>query len=46
MALIVAGLVAQGETVVEGTECIAISYPDFLSTLQRLAGAGCGREEE
>lgn len=38
MALIVAGLLAEGTTVVEGIDCIATSYPDFLATLQRLAG--------
>lgn len=38
MALIVAGLLAEGLTVVEGIDCIATSYPDFLATLQRLAG--------
>jgi 3-phosphoshikimate 1-carboxyvinyltransferase len=38
MALIIAGLVAEGETVVEDTGCIATSYPDFLPTLERLAG--------
>lgn len=41
MALIVAGLLADGPTVVEGIDCIATSYPDFVSTCQRLAGAGC-----
>ena len=46
MTLIVAGLGAEGETVVEGAECIAISYPEFLSTLQRLAGPGSVRVEE
>ncbi len=38
MALIVAGLFADGPTLVEGIECIATSYPDFIATCQRLAG--------
>ena len=39
MALAVAGLVAQGETVVEDTACIADSFPGFASILASL-GAG------
>ncbi len=39
MALAVAGLVAQGETVVEDTSCIADSFPGFASILASL-GAG------
>lgn len=38
MALAVAGLVADGETVVEDTACIATSFPAFVDTLNRLAG--------
>jgi 3-phosphoshikimate 1-carboxyvinyltransferase len=38
MALIVAGLVADGPTRVEGIDCIATSYPDFVATCRRLAG--------
>jgi 3-phosphoshikimate 1-carboxyvinyltransferase len=41
MALIVAGLVADGPTVVEGVDCIATSYPDFIATCRRLGGEGC-----
>ena len=37
MALAVAGLVADGETVVEDTACIATSFPEFAETLGRLA---------
>jgi len=44
MALCVAGLVAEGETVVEDTECIRTSYPGFLETLNALAGAPCVEE--
>jgi 3-phosphoshikimate 1-carboxyvinyltransferase len=38
MALVVAGLLADGPTVVEGVDCIATSYPDFVSTCRGLAG--------
>ena len=41
MALIVAGLVAEGQTVVEDTACVATSYPEFLATLNRLASEPC-----
>ncbi|MDX2272160.1 MAG: 3-phosphoshikimate 1-carboxyvinyltransferase [Cyanobacteriota bacterium] len=36
MSLMVAALVAQGETQIRGAESAAISYPDFVPTLQRL----------
>ena len=36
MALVVAGLVAEGETVVERGDVIADSFPDFVSHLQEL----------
>jgi 3-phosphoshikimate 1-carboxyvinyltransferase len=38
MALTVAGLVADGETVVEDTACVATSFPGFAETLNALAG--------
>jgi 3-phosphoshikimate 1-carboxyvinyltransferase len=38
MALVVAGLLADGPTVVEGIDCIATSYPDFVPTCRALAG--------
>jgi 3-phosphoshikimate 1-carboxyvinyltransferase len=38
MALAVAGLVADGETVVEDTACIATSFPGFADALNALAG--------
>jgi 3-phosphoshikimate 1-carboxyvinyltransferase len=41
MALVVAGLVADGETVVEDTECIGTSFPGFLETINTLAGSTC-----
>ncbi len=36
MALTVVGLFADGETVVEGVECVDISFPGFFSMLKRL----------
>jgi 3-phosphoshikimate 1-carboxyvinyltransferase len=39
MALTVAGLIAEGSTVVREAECIQQSYPDFISTL-----TSCGAE--
>jgi 3-phosphoshikimate 1-carboxyvinyltransferase len=36
MALAVAGLVAEGETVVDGADCIADSFPGFPETLAKL----------
>lgn len=41
MALIVAGLAAEGETLVDDIECIATSYPDFVPACRRLAGDRC-----
>jgi len=38
MALAVAGLVAEGETVIEDTACVATSFPQFAATLNALAG--------
>jgi 3-phosphoshikimate 1-carboxyvinyltransferase len=38
MALAAAGLVADGETVVEDTACVATSFPQFVETLNALAG--------
>ena len=37
MVLAVAGLVAQGRTVIEGAEVVGISYPEFWDDLERLA---------
>jgi 3-phosphoshikimate 1-carboxyvinyltransferase len=33
MSLAIAGLIAEGETVIEDSDCINISYPDFEKTL-------------
>jgi len=41
MALAIAGLRAEGETVIEDTACIATSFPDFVSTLRTLTGDAC-----
>jgi 3-phosphoshikimate 1-carboxyvinyltransferase len=38
MALVIAGLLADGPTVVEGIGCIATSYPDFVAACRTLAG--------
>jgi 3-phosphoshikimate 1-carboxyvinyltransferase len=40
MALAVAGLLAHGETIVEGVECIDDSFPGFIELLQKIAGEG------
>jgi 3-phosphoshikimate 1-carboxyvinyltransferase len=36
MAFSIAALRAQGETLIQGSECAAISYPAFFSTLEQL----------
>src|SRR6185436_10219637 len=36
MAFSIASLIAQGETEIRGTECVAISYPEFYDTLREL----------
>ena len=41
MAMAVAGLVAEGETVVQGADCADDSFPGFAATLARL-GAEVG----
>jgi 3-phosphoshikimate 1-carboxyvinyltransferase len=38
MALTVAGLVADGETIVEDTDCVQTSFPTFVDLLNTLAG--------
>lgn len=37
MALAVAGLLAHGETEIEGAECVDISYPNFWQDLERVS---------
>ncbi len=44
MALVVAGLMAEGETVVEDTACINTSYPGFVAAINALAGRMCAEE--
>ena len=44
MSAAVAGLIADGETVIEGAECIATSYPTFTGDLRAL-GADCGERQ-
>ena len=36
MAAAVAGLVARGETIIKGSDCINISFPEFPKTLKSL----------
>jgi 3-phosphoshikimate 1-carboxyvinyltransferase len=36
MAMAVAGLAAEGETVIHDADCVAVSYPGFFDTLDRL----------
>src|SRR5262249_46114098 len=45
MATVTAGLIADGVTVVEDTECIATSFPDFVEALNELAGQRCATTE-
>jgi len=44
MALVVAGLIAEGETIVEDTACINTSYPGFVAAINALAGRVCAEE--
>ena len=37
MAFAIAGLIADGETTIDGADAIATSYPEFESDLMRLA---------
>ncbi|HEY4949722.1 MAG TPA: 3-phosphoshikimate 1-carboxyvinyltransferase [Candidatus Acidoferrales bacterium] len=39
MALAVAALGAEGDTVIKDSECVGVSFPDFFKTLERLRGA-------
>ena len=40
MALSVAALGAEGDTVIRDAECVGVSFPKFFATLERLRGAG------
>ncbi len=44
MAFAVAGLFAEGETTITGTECVNTSYPGFYDTLQRLLNEPPGEQ--
>ncbi len=37
MSFSIAGLVAEGDTIVDDPECVAVSYPEFYEHLRRLA---------
>lgn len=37
MAFAVAGLAAQGETFIEDSQCVDVSYPEFFQTLEQLS---------
>jgi len=39
MALAVVALGAEGDTVIQGAECAAVSFPEFYATLDRLRGS-------
>jgi 3-phosphoshikimate 1-carboxyvinyltransferase len=39
MALAVAALGAEGDTVIRESECVAVSFPEFFTTLDRLRGS-------
>jgi 3-phosphoshikimate 1-carboxyvinyltransferase len=39
MALAVAGLIAEGETIIDGWECVGDSFPGFAAALAQVAGA-------
>jgi 3-phosphoshikimate 1-carboxyvinyltransferase len=43
MALAVAALGAEGDTVIKDSECVGVSFPDFFKTLERLR---CGENQE
>jgi 3-phosphoshikimate 1-carboxyvinyltransferase len=37
MAFAVAGLAAEGRTVISHADCVSVSYPEFWSELERVA---------
>ncbi len=39
MMLAIAGLIAQGETTIEGAECVEVSFPGFFNTLALVASS-------
>lgn len=38
MALAIAGLGAEGDTVIRDADCVGVSFPDFFKTLEKLRG--------
>jgi 3-phosphoshikimate 1-carboxyvinyltransferase len=40
MALAIAALGAQGDTVIRNADCVGVSFPEFFATLERLRGKG------
>ena len=38
MSLSVAALVAEGATEIEGSECVAVSFPEFYALLEQATG--------
>lgn len=38
MALTIAGLMAEGETVISGAECVSISFPGFFESVAKVCG--------
>ncbi|MGB9720543.1 MAG: 3-phosphoshikimate 1-carboxyvinyltransferase [bacterium] len=41
MALTIAGLIAEGKTIIENAECIRISFPDFVELLKEVCYGRC-----
>jgi len=45
MAFAIAGLFAEGETIIDGVECVATSYPNFEETLHQLRSGKALRQK-
>jgi 3-phosphoshikimate 1-carboxyvinyltransferase len=45
MALAIAALGAEGDTVIRNADCVAVSYPEFFTTLERLRGEEKGDQD-
>ena len=46
MAFAIAGLFAEGETTIQNSDCIAVSYPNFEEDLGRLLSIDRTSEEQ
>jgi len=46
MALSIAALGAQGDTVIRNADCVAVSYPEFFETLGRSRGEGTNNQDD